>query len=451
MTRTVRTLTTGLALAAGLGIAAPVAAMDKEITIGHLTYHTGEFGAFGPFFDGVTEMVLSKINQDPPLGMTMRAIHQDIGTVGEARAARKLVDSDGVQILLNPAHSYLSYREFMLETVAENNLPLMPSVHGGAIEGAIGGVSNEPIFRGSPLDTANGVAGMNHAKEVGKGSVGEIATEVAGSQLQKDAALAAAGALGLEVLGDFDIEAGQGNYRSVVSRVNRLAPDAVIAFTSPNVGGSLVKNAAESGASWYIVGSGEWQETEFYDTATVSALNQHEAVVFAANAHAENDAWAPFEAFATASEWAEDIGDVSNSYVIQYFDLLVSTALAIEKAGELNTESWTQAMYDITGGEGEVVYTYADGLAALRAGKDINYDGVTGSMEYTNTGVVSGLFGIFTWDEGNLSQVAIVDGDRVLEIDAMSASCAVTISAGWPWAGLRTFQREFNVNSEPAT
>ena len=118
-----KTITGALALAAGLGVSAP-AAIAEEITVGHLTYHTGEFGAFGPFFDGVAEMVLSKINQDPPLGMPMRVIHQDLGTVGEARAARKLVDSDGVDILLNPAHSYLSYREYMLEKVARDKLPL---------------------------------------------------------------------------------------------------------------------------------------------------------------------------------------------------------------------------------------------------------------------------------------------------------------------------------------
>lgn len=418
MKRVTTMLASGLVLAGGLGAVAPAAAQDSEILVGHLTYHTGEFGAFGPFFDGVTEMVLSQINQDPPLGMPLRAIHQDIGTVGEARAARKLVDQDGVQILLNPAHSYLSYREFMLETVAEAGLPLMPSVHGGAIEGDIGGVAEEPIFRGSPLDTANGVAGMIHAAEQGFTSVVVVATEVAGSQLQKEAAVAAAEALGLEVLGEFDIESGQGNYRSVVSRVARLEPDAVIMFSSPNVGGSFVKNAAEAGESWYIVGSGEWQETEFHDTATPSALGQHQAVVFAANAHADNPAWQPFAEFASSSEWAEDIGDVSNSYVIQYFDLLVASALAIEAAGDLNVTSWTDAMYEVTGGEGEVVYTYADGLAALRAGNPINYDGVTGSMEYTDTGVVSGLFGIFNWQDAELAQVATVDGDQVLAIDA---------------------------------
>ena len=100
-------------------------------------------------------------------------------------------------------------------------------------------------------------------------------------------------------------------------------------------------------------------------------------------------------------------------------DLLVSSALAIEKAGEVSTESWTKAMYDVTGGEGDVVYSYEDGLAALRAGKEINYDGVTGSMEYTDTGIVAGIFGIFQWVDGAIERVGIVDGDEVLKLESM--------------------------------
>ena len=109
---------------------------------------------------------------------------------------------------------------------------------------------------------------------------------------------------------------------------------------------------------------------------------------------------------------------MSNSYAIQYYDLLVATALAIEKSGKLEAGTWTDAMYEVTSGSGDVVHTYADGIAALREGKDINYDGVTGTMDYTDTGVVAGLFGIFKWaSEENLEKVAVVEGDAVLELD----------------------------------
>ena len=418
MTCRVLTHTSALAIAAGLGLAAPAVAQDETV-VGHLTYHTGEFSGFGPFFDGVAEVAMAKINGDPPLGRPWRLVHQDIGTVGEARAARKLVDSDGVDILLNPAHSYMSYREFMLETVAEQGYPIMPSVHGGAIDGTIGGKAEEPIFRGSPMDTAQGTAALLHAQSAGKNNVVIVGTETAGAQLQKEAALRTAEALGMKVLDDFDIQAGDSNYRSIVARISRLKPEAVVIFSSTNAGGSIVKNAAEAGESWFIVGPTDWQETEFIDTATESALAQHQEVVMAAFAHADNEAWAAYESFATGSQWIDDIGDVSNSYAIQYYDLMIATALAIEKAGEIDAESWTQAMYDVTGGEGEVVQTYEDGLAAIRDGREINYDGVTGTMEYTDTGIVSGLFGIFEWQDGELVQVGSVDGDAVLELESM--------------------------------
>lgn len=398
-----------------LGLAGP--AMAEDIKVGHLTYHTGEYGSWGAFFDGVTDLSLAIINQDPPLGRKLTAIHQDIGTVGEATAARKLVDSDGVHILLNPAHSYMSYRDFILDKVAKTGLPLLPSVHGGAIAKQYGGQPSEPLFRGSPMDTALATATLLHVKAAGKKSIVILATEIAGSQMQTAWAQKKAADLGLEVLGAFDIQPGQPNYRSIVSRAASLKPEAVIIFSAPADGGAIVKNAAEAGASWFVVGTSEWQETEFADTATAGAIKQHESVVFVAFAPNEGPAWAAYEPMAKASAQAEVIGDVSNSYAIQYYDLLISTALAIEAAGTVEAGPWTEAMFKVTGGEGEIVHTYADGIAALRAGKDINYEGVTGSMNYTPNGVVPGVFGVFAWQDGTLARVGSVDGDSVMEIE----------------------------------
>lgn len=404
-------------MAASIGISSSVLA-EGEIRVGHLTYHTGEYGGFGEFFDAVTDFSLEVINNDPPLGRKLVPIHQDIGTIGEARAARKLIDSENVEILLNAAHSYSSYRDYVLEKVASDNLPLLPSVHGGAIEAQYGGTAEEPLFRGSPMDSAQGAAALLHAKNAGKESVVLVATEAAGSQLQKNAAVKASEKLGIEVLGSVDIQPNQANYRSVVSKVAAMEPAAVIVFSAPADGGAFVKNAAEAGNSWFIIGTSEWQEPGFISTATMNAVGKHEAVVLAAFSNAEGPAWDAYKPQAEASQYAGAIGDVSNSYAIQYFDLLVATALAIEKTGSVETASWTEAMHDVTGGDGEVVHTYAEGIAALREGKDINYDGVTGSMEYTDTGVVAGIFGIYEWtSEENLERVDLADGDAVLKLD----------------------------------
>lgn len=394
------------------------AALSEDIKVGHLTHHTGEYGGFGTFFDGVADFSLSVINQDPPLGRKLVAIHQDVGTIGEARAARKLVDSEGVEILLNSSHSYMSYRDYILDAVSSSKLPLLPSVHGGGIEAKFGGTAAEPLFRGSPMDSGQGSAALLHAKNAGKKTVVLVATEASGSQLQKNAAVKAAAKLGIEVLGAIDIQPNQPNYRSVVSRIGSMSPDAVIVFSAPADGGAFVKNAAEGGNSWYIIGTSEWQEPGFIQTATMGAVEKHEEVVLAAFSTADGAAWDFYKPAAESSPQAEVIGDASNSYAIQYYDLLLVTALAIEKSGEVASDSWSKAMFAVTSGDGEKVSTYADGIAAIRAGKEINYEGVTGSMDFTSTGVPAGIYGIFKWTSlEKLERVALADGKAVLDLD----------------------------------
>jgi hypothetical protein len=68
---------------------------------------------------------------------------------------------------------------------------------------------------------------------------------------------------------------------------------------------------------------------------------------------------------------------------------------------------------------GKKVSSYAEGLAAIRAGEEIDYEGLTGSFDYTETGVVSGLFGIFEWQDGNLVQVDQIDDVEVLKYDTL--------------------------------
>ena len=405
--------------AAGLCLlAAPAAAQDDEpILMGHLTYHTGPFNAAGDLFDGITNFVVDVVNADPPLGRPIEVLHRDIGTLGEAQVARRLLDSDGVEILLNPAHNYLSYRDFALDYVAENGRPLMPSVHGGAIDAQYGGVAEEPLFRGSPMDSAQGTAAVVHAHDQGVESVVILASEIAGSQLQKDGAVRAAEGLGMEILANIDVQAQAPSYRSVISRIANLDADAVVFFSPGEDGGTFVKNAAEAGHSWTIVGSSDWLLEEFPATATMSAIDRHEAVLAAGFTHSDTPAWGEMEQLWNTSKYS-NVGEPSNSYALQYYDLIVLTALAIEAAGSTDPEAWSQKMYELSDGDGTEVFTYADGIAALREGKSIDYQGVTGGMEYTDTGVVSGIFGIFEWtDLETLEQVGTVDGATVLELD----------------------------------
>jgi ABC-type branched-subunit amino acid transport system substrate-binding protein len=395
---------------------------DGPITVGHLNYYTGPFSDVGPFFEAAVDLMIENINQNPPLDRELEASHDDIGTVGEAQVARGFLEQDDVDILLNPAHEYSSYREFAQGYVAENDQPLMPSLHGGSIPADIGGTAEEPIFRGQAQDTAQAIAGVLQAREAGAQKIAIVATQIAGSQLQKDAAVAAAEELGLEVVEVIDVQPEQPNYRSTISTIADAAPDALLLFSQAEDGGTMVKQAAEAGLSLTIIGSTEWLQEAFPQSATQSALDQHEAVWIAGLGTDDSpamEAWTELWEGSDATQYA----DASNSYAYGYYDLLNVTALAIEAAGSVCASDWAEAMPEVTSG-GTVVHTYQEGIEALRNDEDIDYNGVSGDYAFTDTGVVGSLFGVYEWAGDSLEQVSTLDENEVLELDTKVAESA---------------------------
>jgi ABC-type branched-subunit amino acid transport system substrate-binding protein len=399
-----------LAFAGGQGEA------GGPIKVGHLTYHSGPFIDVGPWFDGITEVTLAEINQDPPLGRKLVAVHQDIGTIGEAQAARKLIEVEKCEILLNPAHEYLSYRDWMLQYLKDNDSPLMPSVHGGGIPGNIGGTPEEPIFRGAPMDSGQAVAALVKAQDMGAKRIVIIATEVEGSQMQLEAAQHAAENVGVNIVDAISVQPELASYRSEISRVANAKPDALLIFSQAQDGGTMVKQAAEAGLSLLIIGTTEWLGEAFHESATEEALKHHKHVWISGFSYVDGPAYDRYAPQWTKSKYA-DLAPVENSYNIQYWDVLIVTALAIEEAGSTNGSEWAEAVRKVAMGPGKKVYTYAEGLKAIRAGEDIDYSGCTGEFNYNETGMVSGKYGIFEWQSGKLVEVSDVDGKKVLEND----------------------------------
>ncbi|GIT46867.1 MAG: hypothetical protein Ct9H300mP12_14520 [Acidimicrobiales bacterium] len=72
-------------------------------------------------------------------------------------------------------------------------------------------------------------------------------------------------------------------------------------------------------------------------------------------------------------------------------------------------------------------YTYADCLALIRAGEDIDYEGVTGPGSYSSGGVNVVIQSYTPYnDDGSLGEAVLLDSDRALEIIgkiAIKAEC----------------------------
>jgi hypothetical protein len=107
---------------------------------------------------------------------------------------------------------------------------------------------------------------------------------------------------------------------------------------------------------------------------------------------------------------------------------MVITALAIEQAGSVNASAWAPAMFEVTEG-GTVCYTYPECLAMIRAGEDVDYDGITGPGTFTTGGVnaVTPTVTLFN-EDGSVGEEVLVDANRALEIIE-----AIAVEAGPDW------------------
>ena len=173
-----------------------------------LAYYTGAFAAYGKSLTNDVRFPIEEvINLDPPLGRTWELrLRGHRGRPG-GPGGQDLPRAVRAEILVSIAHQYRTYRDYMMEYWQENDSPLGPSVHGGAIPGNLGGKAAEPIFRAQGLDEALGTYGSLYAESIGAKNIVIFATQVEGFQLAADAAEKAATILGLNVLARLDVPA----------------------------------------------------------------------------------------------------------------------------------------------------------------------------------------------------------------------------------------------------
>ena len=406
-------------LATSIGGAVAAQSEGEPVAVCELAYYTGEFAPYGPSLtNDVAWPIANVINEDPPLGRTWEFYAEDLGTVGEAQAARNCLEKHGAEIVVSISHGYRTYRDFMMEWWQENDSPLGPTVHGGSIPGNLGGRGAEPLFRAQGLDEALGTSGSLYAESIGAESVVIFATQVEGFQLAADAAEKGAEALGIEVLARIDVPAEQPSYRAEAQRIAGLAPDAVIVQAGSTESATLIKQAAEAGLSLNWIGETGWVLKEFIDTLGTAPIASQQGIGFAAfSPNTTTPAWDFYSALWNETADVEQFGGPEDQYHFSTYDLMVLTALAVEAAGSYNASEWAPAMFEVGDEPGEVCYTYTDCLALIRDGQDIDYEGITGPGTYTAGGVnaVNSSYTPFN-EDGTVGEAILLDPDQALEL-----------------------------------
>lgn len=403
---------------------------DGTVAVCELAYYTGEFASFGPGLTADVRFPIEEvINLDPPLGRSWELYNEDLGTLGEAQATGYCLEEHQAEIVISIAHGYQTYRDQMLTHWADNDGPLAPSVHGGAIPGNLGGSAAEPIFRAQGLDEGLGTSGALYAEQIGAARVVVIATETEGFQLAADAVTEAASALEIDVVARLDVPAERSSYDDAIAVLEAEQPDAVIVQASVLDSAALVRQAHGAGMTLRWIGETGWGQPSFVEALGSGPLTSQRSIGFAAfGPRLTTPAWDFYSnLWDETAGYGDTYGDPGDPYHFSAYDLLVHTALAVEAGGSYAASDWAPAMHAVGEAPGEICYTYASCLALIRSGEEVDYEGVTGSSDYGPGGVNSvGQTYTPILRDGSFGPPIAIDSVRSLEIIeriATPASC----------------------------
>ncbi len=101
-----------------------------------------------------------------------------------------------------------------------------------------------------------------------------------------------------------------------------------------------------------------------------------------------------------ATDFSAKGGDPKAPYAANGYDATFLIALAIEKAGSADRSKISAALRAVANTPGEVIRPgeWKKAKALIAAGKDINYEGVSGNVDFDENGDVGGIYGINSVD-----------------------------------------------------
>ena len=354
------------------------ACKNDTLILGTLLPQTGDLAFLGPpEFAGVDKAVKEIDAAGGVLGKPVTKIDGDSGDTS-TDIASQTVDShlsQGVQAIIGAASSGVSLT--VIDKITSNGvLQMSPANTSPALTTY---EDNGLYWRVAPSDALQGAVIAQTAIDAGITKAAVIARQDAyGEGLEKAFAKnfsEAGGTVTSEILYD----PAAASFEAEVTENKGGKPEAVVMIgfeESTKVLLEMIKlGVGPQDVQVYLVDGNI--STEAYKDFPKGAMKG----VIATVPSGEKDLTAFNESL---KEINPDLTDYA--YGAQSYDAVNLIALAAQAAGCADGTAIAGALADVAGNGGELCSSYADCLALLEAGKDIDYDGVTGPTDFNQYG-----------------------------------------------------------------
>jgi branched-chain amino acid transport system substrate-binding protein len=358
----------GLALAGG-----PAFAQEGPIKIGCLVPLTGAGSIYGPGMRGAISAVIKPVNEaGGVLGRQIELVTEDDQTNPEAavRAMRKLANVDKCIAVLGPWAS----------AVAAAVAPLCWETQTlCAIVGSADSITRLPhqgfLIRTQPSITMQAARFGKLAIDLGGKSIYFLGPQTPFTQLYIDVVAKMAKEKDLKFASEI-YDGSKTSFRSEIDRMRQANPDTVLLGGYVTDIAIVLRELYRANFTSRLIGFGTGINTTLLQGMPKEAVEGVYAVTPSASlqgsgfqklaALVSNAAPGPFEA--------------------QAYDMINLTLMAIAQGGKATGIAARDAIRKVSQGDGTVVDNALDGLAQIKKGQKVNYEGASGACDFDENG-----------------------------------------------------------------
>ena len=356
-------------------------ALAGEVKFGFMLGFTGDYAAWAEPLDKATKLVVKEINENGGiLGNTLVVIKEDNESkVGPGvRAAQKLINVDKVPVIIGPESDIIVALQDM---ALDNQVPVITSSAGTEAINDNGG-TGKYIWRTNASDSFLGIAAAKVMIDtLGYKTAVVIVENLEGTQSAANSFAKAFERFGGTILKTVVLTPGQTTYLSELKDAASIDSDVTFLSAAQVTGINAIKQAYQRGYEFNMWVSQELLTEDMIAGASAEAADG--ITSWTPGQDETTDTWGVF-----SKAYADMWGEVPQGgwYQAETYDAFVVTALAMIAGGETTGESADSNLAMVANPPGVVVTSFAEGVAALAAGKDINYEGPSGSVDFNDNG-----------------------------------------------------------------
>jgi len=253
---------------------------------------------------------------------------------------------------------------------------------------------NDLVFRTAPSDAYQGAALAKLAYDAG---IKSVAVTYSNDDYNAGIAkvfVASFESMGGKVAANQVHEPNKASYRSEIATLAGGGGEALALFAYYGGSGiTIIKNSLETGAFGKFMAADGMFDVSVIEQIGADNLKDNYMVTQAA-ADPENESYKLFaEEYKSKTKF-----DPAAPYASHGYDAAFLVALAIEKAGAADRAKISAALREVANAPGEVIRPgeWEKAKKLIAEGKDINYEGASGPVDFDDKGDVAGFYSVNT-------------------------------------------------------